>query len=292
MDPGSATVFRGPLPRCRELSLVLEARGIEHDFLQRGDAWVIEVAPPLASRAYDELTRYAAEAGPPRGAARVQALFAGAAPASLGYVMVLVLTAYCAGVNLFGADWVAVGALDAAVPGQWWRAFTALTLHVEQEHLLGNLLFGTVAGIAAGRLLGPGIAWASVLGAGVFANLMEMLIAPSDTRAIGASTAVFAALGILSGLAWRQRLSRRERSWYAVAPLIAGLCLLTLLGAGGAHVDVLGHGLGFLSGLGLGWLYARARIPRDRSRTPQVAAGAGAVLAVIAAWALALTRGG
>jgi membrane associated rhomboid family serine protease len=290
MDPGSAIVFRGSLPRCRELSLVLEAKGLEHDLRREGEAWLIEVAPALAVRAYEELTRYAAEASPPRRTVRGPALFAGAALASVGYVIVLVLTAYCAGINLFGADWLAAGALDAGAPGQWWRALTALTLHVEQEHLLGNLLFGVVAGIAAGRLLGPGIAWASILGAGVFANAMEMLIAPRDTRAIGASTAVFAALGILAGLAWRQRLSLRERRWYALAPLIAGVCLLTLLGAGGAHVDVLGHGLGFLSGLGLGWIYARAGVPRDHRMRPQIAAGTAAVLAVIAAWALALTR--
>ena len=285
-------IWRGPAARSREYSLVLEAKGIEHEVLPDAGAWTLRVAPPLAAVAYDELTRYAAEASAPRASLMMTAPFAGAAVASIGYVIVLVLTAYCAGAGLFGADWVAAGALDAGAPGQWWRAVTALTLHLDQEHLLGNLLFGVVAGIAAGRLLGPGIAWASILAAGALANYAEILIAPATHRALGASTAVFAALGLLSGLAWRQQLTLRERRWYGYAPLIAGICLLTLLGAGGERVDVLGHALGFACGLGLGWWYARTGIPRNRRSPPQIAAGAAAAAAVIFAWAMALARGG
>jgi membrane associated rhomboid family serine protease len=43
--------------------------------------------------------------------------------------------------------------------------------------------------------------------------------------------------------------------------LIAGICLLTLLGSGNAHVDVLGHALGFLFGVGVGWVCARDLLP-------------------------------
>ncbi len=168
---------------------------------------------------------------------------------------------------------------------------TALTLHLDQEHLLGNVLFGAVAGIAASRLLGPGVAWASILGAAALANYAEILISPITHRAVGASTAVFAALGLLSGMAWRQRLTLRERLWYRWAPLIAGICLLTLLGAGSAHVDVLGHALGFLFGLGVGWVYVRSGVPNNRDPRVQVIAGLGAVLLVCAAWAFALRLG-
>jgi membrane associated rhomboid family serine protease len=167
---------------------------------------------------------------------------------------------------------------------------TALTLHLDQEHLLGNLLFGTVAGMAAGRLLGPGVAWASILGAAALANTVEMLITPVTHRAVGASTAVFAALGLLAGLAWRRGLNLQQRRWYRWAPLIAGICLLTLLGAGTAHVDVLGHALGFLFGVGTGWLYARSGAPRSRGRRLQIAMALGAVMSLGVAWVLALSR--
>ena len=108
---------------------------------------------------------------------------------------------------------------------------------------------------------------------------------------LGASTAVFAALGMLSGMAWRQRLTLRERLWYRWAPLIAGICLLTFLGAGSAHVDVLGHALGFLFGLAVGWMYVRADMQSRRGRRRQLVAGAGALLAIFGAWFLALRHG-
>src|SRR5271165_97543 len=284
----AAVVFRGSKALCREYSLVLEAKSIEHEVLESGGSWTLTVAPALVQPAYDELTRYAAERRAPRSLPALMEPFAGTVFGALGYVLVLLLVAYCAGIGLFGADWLSLGALDASAGREWWRALTALTLHLDQEHLLGNLLFGVFAGMAAGRLLGPGVAWASILGAAALANYAEILIAPATHRAVGASTAVFAALGLLAGLAWRQRLSLRERRWYRWAPLIAGICLLTLLGAGTAHVDVLGHALGFLFGVGVGWLYARARIPRDRSRGLQLVTGAGAVLLIFAAWAFAL----
>jgi hypothetical protein len=66
--------------------------------------------------------------------------------------------------------------------------------------------------------------------------------------------------------------------------------LLTLLGAGNAHVDVLGHGLGFLFGVGIGWVYARSGVPRSRGRRLQIVTAAGAVLSLGAAWALALSH--
>jgi len=168
---------------------------------------------------------------------------------------------------------------------------TALTLHLDQEHLLGNVLFGVVAGIAAGRLLGPGVAWASILGAAALANYAEILIAPVTHHAVGASTAVFAALGLLTGMAWRQRLTLRERLWYRGAPLIAGICLLTLLGAGNAHVDVLGHALGFTFGIGVGWIYSLVGMPSVRGRRLQIIAGTGALLLIGTAWLLAISHG-
>jgi rhomboid protease GluP len=288
--PASAVVFRGGKLLCREFSLVLEARGIEHEVRESGDSWVLAVTPPLVHRAYDEISRYSAERSVPRSTPNRIEPYSGAAIGAIGYVLILLLTAYCAGIGLFGADWLSLGALDAGAGREWWRAMTALTLHLDQEHLLGNLLFGVVAGIAAGRLLGPGVAWASILGAGALANYVEILIAPATHRAVGASTAVFAALGLLAGLAWRQRLTLRERRWYRWAPLIAGICLLTLLGAGNAHVDVLGHALGFLFGVGIGWFYARTGMPHNRGKRLQIATGACAALLVCVAWLLALGR--
>ena len=289
--PASAVVFRGSKLLCHEYSLMFEARGIEHETAQDDSSWVLSVPVGLSGRAYEELSRYSVERGVRRSVPEVAQPHPDAALGVFIYVVILLLTAYCAGNATFGADWLSLGSLDAGARGEWWRAVTALTLHLDQEHLLGNVLFGAVAGVAASRLLGPGVAWASILGAAVLANYAEILITPITHRAVGASTAVFAALGLLSGMAWRQRLTLRERLWYRWAPLIAGICLLTLLGAGNAHVDVLGHALGFLFGLGIGWVYVRGGVPNNRNARPQVIAGVGAVLLVCAAWFCALKFG-
>jgi rhomboid protease GluP len=289
--PVSAVVFRGSKLLCREYSLVLEARGIEHETAEDESSWVLSVPAGMRHRAYEELNRYAVERGVRRSLPELVPPRPGAAIGLFVYVFILLLTAYCAGNATFGADWLSLGSLDAGARSEWWRAVTALTLHLDQEHLLGNVLFGAVAGIAASRLLGPGVAWASILGAAALANYAEILITPITHRAVGASTAVFAALGLLSGMAWRQRLTLRERLWYRWAPLIAGICLLTLLGAGSAHVDVLGHALGFLFGLGVGWLYVRTGVPNNRTQRLQIITGLGAVLAVCAAWVFALRFG-
>jgi rhomboid protease GluP len=286
--PESAVVFRGTKLLCHEYSLVLEARGIEHETAEDESSWILRVPAGLRHRAYEELSRYSVECGVKRSVPEVVQPHSGAALGVFVYVLILLLTAYCAGNASFGADWLSQGSLDAGARGEWWRAVTALTLHLDQEHLLGNVLFGAVAGIAASRLLGPGVAWASILGAAVLANYAEILMTPITHRAVGASTAVFAALGMLSGMAWRQRLTLRERLWYRWAPLIAGICLLTLLGAGSAHVDVLGHALGFLFGLGVGWIYVRSGVPNNRNPRVQLIAGLGAVLLVGTAWAFAL----
>ena len=129
------------------------------------------------------------------------------------------------------------------------------------------------------------------VGLGLFGPRLEQWIAPMGHRAVGASTAVFAALGLLSGYAWRQRLSLRERWLYRWAPLIAGASLLSLLGAGTEHVDVLGHLLGFVAGVLLGWVYAQAHMPRSRSGGLQMGTGALAVGLLSGAWVLALCYG-
>jgi rhomboid protease GluP len=286
----SAVVFHGSQALCGEYSLVLEAGSIEHEIRQAEGGWLLSVTPELLSLAYDELEHYNAERRVPRRVAEAITVRPGATAGAAVYVLILVVTAYCTGRSLFDADWLSTGDLDAGTRNQWWRAITALTLHLDQEHLFGNVLFGSVAGIAVGRLLGPGLAWASILGAAALANYVEIFIAPAAHRAVGASTAVFAALGLLAGMAWRQRLTARERLWYRWAPLIAGICLLTLLGAGNARVDVLGHALGFLFGTAVGWTYTQLGVANNRGRRLQILTGAGAILVVCAAWLLALSH--
>jgi membrane associated rhomboid family serine protease len=288
--PDHAIVFRGPRAVCLEFSLVLEAKSIPYEMLEQEPLYALVVTAEFENAARDELTRYAHERTIRREHAPPLAPFAGAAAGSIGYTLVLLLVAYCAGIGLFGADWLSVGALKQGLPGdhEGWRAVTALTLHLDQAHLLSNLLFGVGVGAVVSSMFGPGVGWASILAAGAFGNYLEMLISPPDHRAVGASTAVFAALGLLSGFGWRRQWTLRERWMYRWAPLIAGACLLTLLGVGTEHVDVLGHLLGFVSGVALGWIYARTGMPRSRHARVQWIAGGAAILVITIAWFTAL----
>jgi membrane associated rhomboid family serine protease len=288
----AAAALRGSQRACAEAALVLAAKDIPYETVEQDGEYELVVPLEQLAAALDELERYARERAPLRRARPVFTPFAGAEIGSGVYAAVLVLVAYCAGIQAFGADWLALGSLDArrsAAP-EWWRAVTALTLHLDQAHLIGNLLFGAAIGGLAGRAFGPGIAWASILVAATTANYADMLISPPTHRAVGASTAVFAALGLLVGFAWRHGLRLRDRFKYAYAPLFGGVALLVLLGAGDQHVDVLAHALGFIAGVATGWLYSRLGIPRSRGRGVQCAAGVAALVLVALAWALALRR--
>src|SRR5260370_25328989 len=200
--PQPIPVFRGSKAAGLEFALVREAKGIPYERVESDGQWLLAVAPPLKQAATDELTRYAAEPAVRREVPAPFVPFAGSAMGAAAYAFVLILVAYCAGIELFGVDWLSAGALEskAGAAGEWWRALTALTLHLDQEHLLGNLLFGVVAGIAAGRPLGPRLAWARILGAGALAHPVVISFSAGTPPAVGASPAGFARLGRLFGV--------------------------------------------------------------------------------------------
>ena len=141
-------------------------------------------------------------------------------------------------------------------------------------------------GLLAGQLLGPGIAWASVLAAAAAANLLNAFIQPVTHSSVGASTAVFATLGLLSAYAWRKRAGQGDRWAYRWAPLVAGVILLGFTGAGGERTDVLAHLTGFAMGALAGVAHASWRSPRGA--VAQVAAGLLSLALVGVAWVLAL----
>lgn len=143
--------------------------------------------------------------------------------------------------------------------GEWWRPFTGLFLHADPGHLLGNLASGLFFGTLVARSIGPLRAWILILGCGTLGNaLTSALTYPEPFASIGASTAVFGALGILTGLGFAAMLRIRLRLPWAriTAPLFAGIILLGWLGGGshGGNTDVLGHVFGFTSGLIAGLL--------------------------------------
>jgi len=138
--------------------------------------------------------------------------------------------------------------------GEWWRPFTALFLHGDGPHIVGNLASGTVFGILVAKSLGPLKGWILILLSGAAGNAITSLITyPEAFTSIGASTAVFGALGILSGTGIIENIRESVRMpWVRVtAPLLAGVILLGWLGgaAPGSNTDVFGHVFGFSAGV-------------------------------------------
>ena len=275
---------------CEERGFVLHAVGIESQVVWLGRAWGLLVPAAQQPAAVAQLEHYERE-NPPRGhPAEPEPLRRGAWLGSAAYAAVILWVGYLAGGLALNADWLDAGALVAGPTraGEFFRAVTALTLHLDVGHLLANLGFGVVFGLLAGQLLGPGIAWATVLAAASAANLLNACVQPASHSSAGASTAVFATLGLLAAYAWRRRRDQGDRWAYRWAPLVAGVILLGITGAGGERTDVLAHLTGFAMGALAGVAHAAFRVPRGFAA--QVTAGLLSLFAVGVAWAFALAN--
>ena len=150
---------------------------------------------------------------------------------------------------------VSIGGLSAksvVEHGEWWRAVTALTIHGDIAHLCGNLIGGGWFSYYLLVQLGCGLGWLVIFSAGLAGNLATAwTYYPIDHVSIGASTAVFGALGGLVGSALASRSWRRVRGrpFDFMRPFAGGLALLALLGSGGEKTDVVAHLWGFGFGL-------------------------------------------
>jgi rhomboid protease GluP len=136
--------------------------------------------------------------------------------------------------------------------------FTALSLHADPLHLMSNLASGVIFGIFVAQILGSGVAWLTILLAGALGNALNALVQSPEHTAIGASTAIFGALGILSGYMRRSRVVPWRGGLRRWAPLGAGIMLLAFLGFSGERTDIGAHVAGFAMGGVMGFILAPA----------------------------------
>lgn len=168
--------------------------------------------------------------------------------------------------------WAEMGAVDPRAifdGGEWWRAATALFLHADGAHVVSNALSGVLLFTAVLKTFGVRRGWLLVAVSALVGNLAVAALAyPGPYHSLGASTAIFAGLGLLTGQMLRvlSRANHPHRRRAMVVALGSGLVVLALYGAGGgeARVDLGAHVGGFLAGLGLGFLagWYRARTGR------------------------------
>jgi rhomboid protease GluP len=280
--------------RINELALVLTARGVPYQRQPGTGGWELWVPLAMAPVAATELTLYKHENARQIGSRPLDEVGAGRAGV-VWYVATLLAVFLALYLDLFNRDWLGAGRLEAGplLDGEWWRAVTALTLHIELAHLGGNLAFGAFFGYFVGRYLGTGVGWLAVLLAASGANVLNAWVQSPAHRSIGASTAVFAALGLLVAYTWRRGFLR-DTPWRGrIAPIVAGLGLLAFTGTSGENTDLGAHLFGFIAGLVFGAALAHlAPIAWLKNARVQRICGAVTALVLVAAWAVGLRAAG
>jgi rhomboid protease GluP len=273
----------------REWELVLLAQGLSPSVHRNASGFVLSIPEAEADRARAALSAYddenavkGADRNEPASSAR---LLAGGTVSGIFILGMFCVTT----VWLPTVSWIERGGADAdrILRGELWRTVTSLSLHADFGHAMSNavaaaLFFGMVS-----SLLGLGLGCALVLLAGAGGNLANAFLHGSPYVAIGASTAVFGAVGVIGGLSMakhRRSVSSGRRGWLSFA---AALALLAMLGTGGARVDVWAHLCGLLVGGALGIVDAYIA-PRPPGLRIQWACGSVAVGVLIYSWALAL----
>lgn len=275
--------------RVDEAALVLAAEGVRASVVQSADgAFELHVEDADAPRAEKLLRLYVAENPTPRHSEPTPHM-AGAFEAAFATMSASLFFFLATGPRDPSVDWFERGSADATriLAGELWRTVTALTLHADLGHALGNAFAGTLFLTALGRSLGPGIGLALAIAAGASGNLLNAMLHGTAHSAVGASTAVFGTVGLLGGVGVVRRSRFGIHGPRRFAPLAAGLGLLAMLGTG-PRVDLGAHVLGLLAGGALGVAAARL-LPRPPRPAAQWAAAATAVLAIFYSWGLALT---
>lgn len=300
--------FIGPIvdrQQAREWALVLQSQAIAYvvrEAYDEGEAGIVlQIAAGDYQRAMRSLELYEEENEnwpPPRP--RDVPRWEGSAVVPTAFVLAMLFFLYATGPVAGGSRWFSLGRADAVLlASEPWRMVTALTLHADAQHVIGNAISGSIFGVMLGRRIGPGGALLGVVLAGAIGNTFNALHHLAEGhRSIGASTAVFGAIGMLAAVQTALTLGREREDrglqrfrWIDVlAPLVGGATLLGALGAGGGNTDVWAHGFGFLAGIVLGsvaglWVRRRDRAP---SRWVQLASGTLAAAIVLGSWTLAL----
>ncbi len=270
-----------------EWALVLLAEGVAASVQSRSDGYSLSVPDSDVERAIAILDLYESE-NPPPPPDQVEPDHPRSFHAAVATMGALLIFFLVTGPRDASVHWFERGSADAEriLSGELWRTVTSLTLHADLGHVLGNAFAGALFLTALGRSLGPGLAITLALVAGAAGNFANAVLHGTAHSAVGASTSVFGAVGLLSGhgVVRRGRIGARgHRRW---TPIAAGLALLAMLGAG-SRADLGAHLLGLLLGAGLGVLIALT-LRRPLPKAIQWILGATAMGTVLYSWGMAL----
>ncbi len=243
-------------------SLVLNAVGIPH-FIDPAQASLSVPARSAAAAKYQIDKYFEENTGWPEPPPSFPAQPRAGNPPTLATVGGLALFYLVTGPWNVQTAWFKNGAIDSQAildQGEWWRLITALTLHADLLHLVGNCLIGGILVHLLCRTVGSGLGWTLLIVSGALGNYMNIALRDSVHYSVGFSTSIFAAIGIFSGL--QISAGRRFNFRKLLIPLGAGAGLLALLGVEGERTDLGAHFFGFLCGIAMGILVTKTGLLR------------------------------
>ncbi|MCP5517384.1 MAG: rhomboid family intramembrane serine protease [Verrucomicrobiales bacterium] len=176
-----------------------------------------------------------------------------------------------------------------AETGEWWRLFTATTLHADLGHLSSNVATGfVVLGLAMGRY---GVGWALLAAtfAGAFGNWLGLVMRQTPYIGLGASGVVMGALGLLTVYSFSLFRGVPGAKRQIIAGAAGGVILFALLGLS-PNSDVLAHAGGFAGGVAFGLVFAWLPPAWLSSARANLLAGLSCGLGLAACWGLAMFR--
>jgi membrane associated rhomboid family serine protease len=268
-----------------EWAVVLAAGNIPHRLSSRLDGWALIVGARDAEAAREALDAYDRENIADTADVDADAVAPIRGAAVVGVAVGLLLIGFFAvtGTRASRSTWFERGSADAGriVAGEWWRTVTALTLHADAPHVIGNAGASVVLVGAVSHQLGPGVGLFALLLAGAGGNALTAVAHGAHHDSVGASTAMFGAIGILAAtrVMSRGRRSAARKLWIVVA---ASLALLALLGTSPGS-DLLAHLFGLLLG-GVVGLAAAPTLPRPVRPPVQWALAVAVLAVVVGAW--------
>lgn len=268
-----------------ESELVLQAMGINTRIERRLFEWRLLTLTPLATHARIQLDLYYKEN---RQQTRPHDVFPQVGKGYVGlcwYLAIIWLFFIMQGLSNI-KDLGLMATFDVR-QGAWWLTITPLMLHADLGHIVANSVSGSLFGYATGRYLGDRFAWLLIVLCGGIANWISSYI-QGNIFVIGASTACFAAAGLLCGYSWRKGFIKGASARHNYLPIAGAIALFVFMGMEGENTDVIGHLCGLVVGLCMGIAVGRFDV-RRLGKSGQQLSGILTLALIGVCWMFAIT---